>query len=117
MRRLLALVAGAVAASAGALILGEYELTGFTPVVAGLLFGVIVAEVVMVAGKRQDTVAAAGCAAFAAAGMVWAAWISSGEDWSYVPGGVWFGVALAAAAAAVWIRSPGRRGAGNRRAP
>ena len=99
------------------MILGEYELTGLTPVIAGLLFGVIVAEVVSGVGRRHDLVTAVGCAGFAAAGMVWAAWISSGEDWSYVPGGVWVGVALAAAAAALWIRNPGRPGAGNRRAP
>ena len=117
MRRLLALVAGAAAAAAGGLILGEYELSGFTPVVAGLLFGIIVAEVVTVAGRQRDAVTAAGCASFAAAGMVWAAWISSGEDWSYVPGGVWVGVAMAAVAAAVWVRNPGRPATGSRRAP
>ena len=117
MRRLLALVAGAATAAAGAVILGEYELTGLTPVVAGLLFGVIVAEVVTVAGRRHDPVTAAVCAAAAAGGMVWGAWISSGEDWDYVPGGVWVGVALAAAAAFGWIRNPGRRARGSRPAP
>jgi ABC-type Mn2+/Zn2+ transport system permease subunit len=117
MRRVLALAAAAAAAAAGGLILGEYELTGFTPVVAGVLFGLVVGEVAIVAGKQRDTVTAAVCGAFAAAGMVWAAWISSGKDWDYVPGGVWAGVALAAVAALWWIRNPGRRAAGSRRAP
>lgn len=117
MRRLLALVAGAATAAVGAVILGEYELTGLTPVVAGILFGVIVAEVVTLAGRRHDAVTAGACAAFAAAGMVWGAWLSSGEDWAYVPGGVWVGVALAAAAAFLWLRTPGRRAPGSRPAP
>ena len=117
MRRVLALAAAALAAAGGGLILGEYELTGVTPVVAGLLFGLVVAEIAVAVGKSRDAVTAAGCAAFAAAGMVYAAWISSGEDWSYVPGGVWAGVALAAAAAVWWVRNPGRRAARSRRAP
>ncbi|MGI8685346.1 MAG: hypothetical protein ACR2MO_09710 [Acidimicrobiales bacterium] len=117
MRRTLALVAAAFVAAAGGLILGEYELTGPTPVVAGVLFGLVVAEVAIVIGKQRDTVTGAGCAAFAAAGMVWAAWISSGRDWDYVPGMVWLGVALAAGAALWWIRNPGRRAGGSRRAP
>lgn len=111
------MVAAAAVAALGGLILGEYELTGVTPVLAGLLFGLVVAEVAIVAGKGRDTVTAAACAAFAAAGMTWAAWISSGRDWDYVPGAVWVGVALAAAAAVWWVKNPGRRAADNRRAP
>ncbi len=117
MRRTLALVAAAAAAAAGGVILGEYDLSGPTPVVAGLLFGLVVAEVAVVAGKGRDTVTAAACACFAAAGMVWAAWISSGRDWDYVPGGVWVGVILAAAAALWWIKNPGRPAGGSRRSP
>jgi hypothetical protein len=117
MRRVLALVAAAIAAAAGGLILGEYELTGLTPVVAGLLFGLIVAEVAVVVGKQRDPTTSAGCAAFSAAGMVWAAWISSGRDWDYVPGGVWVGVVLAAVAAVWWVRNPGRRATDSRRGP
>lgn len=117
MRRVLALLAGAATAAAGAVILGEYEFTGLTPVVAGVLFGVIVAEVVTAAGRRRDVVTALACGVLAAAGMVWAAWISSGHDWSYVPGVAWVGAAVAVAAAPLWIRNPGRRAAGTRRGP
>jgi len=122
VRRLLALVAGAVTAATGAVILGEYEMTGFTPVVAGLFFGVIVAEVVTVAGRRRDLVTAGACAASAFAGMVWGAWISAGQDharsrWHIVSGTAWFGVVLAAAAAFFWVRTPERRAPGSRPAP
>ena len=110
MRQVLGLVAGAVAAAGGALILGEYELEGMTPVVAGVLFGLIVAEVVTAIGKRRDGTAALASAAIAAAGMTWAAWRSTGPDehWSLVPGMAWVGVALGAVAALAWIRTPGR---------
>ena len=104
------MVVGALFAALGAVILGEYEFTGFTPVVAGILFGLIIAEVMTVAAKRADLPLALFAAVFSAAGIVWAAWISSGRDWGYVPGGAWLGMVLAAAAAAVWIKSPGRRG-------
>ena len=118
MRRLLALAAGAAAAAGGALILGEYELEGMTPLVAGVLFGLIVGEVVTAAGGRRDAQAAATSAVLAALGMAWAAWRSTGPDehWSLVPGLAWVGVALGAAAALVWVRTPGRRAAGSRRA-
>ena len=110
MRRLLGIVAGALFAALGAVILGEYEFKGITPVVAGILFGLIIAEVMTVAGRTSDLTTALVAAVFSAAGMVWAAWISSGRDWDYVPGGAWVGMVLAALAAAAWIKTPGRRG-------
>ena len=113
------MVAGAATSAAGAVILGEYELEGLTPIVAGLLFGLIVGEVVTAVGRHRDVPAAAASAAVAALGMVWGAWLSTGpdEDWSFVPGPAWAGVALAAVAALLWVRTPGRRGAGSPRAP
>lgn len=109
---------GAVAAAFGAVILGEYQLDGPTPLVAGALFGLILAELVTAVAKSRDPAMAGACAVLAAAGMTWGAWLSTGpdEDWSFVPGLAWVGVALAAAAAAVWVRSPARRAGGSRRA-
>jgi len=109
MRQLLAGV-GALAASAfGALILGEYPMVGTTPFVAGVLFGLVVAELVLTVAKPRPVPAVAAAAVVGpAAGMVWAAWISSGDDWHYVPHLAWAGVVLAAAASAFWLRS-GRR--------
>jgi hypothetical protein len=119
VRQVLALAAGALAAAGGALILGEYELEGMTPVVAGVLFGLIVGEVVTAAGKRRDVTAAVASAVIAAAGMAWAAWRSTGPDehWSLVPGMAWVGVGLGAAAALAWVRTPGRRAARSRPEP
>lgn len=110
---------GAAVAAGGALILGEYDLRGTTPIVAGLLFGLILGEVVTAVGRRRDLLAAATAAAVGGLGMLWAAWRSTGPDetWSLVPGEAWAGVVLGAVAAGLWVRTPGRRAAGSRRAP
>lgn len=110
---------GAAAAAFGAVILGEYQLEGATPIVAGLLFGLILAELMTAVAKDRGTPLAGAAAVLAATGMTWGAWLSTGpdEDWSFVPDLAWLGVALAAAAAAVWVRSPARRARGSRPAP
>ena len=114
MRQLLAVAAAVLASAMGALILGEYQLSGTTPYVAGALFGLVVAELVLTVAKPSPSGVAAAVAVVAPGlGMVWAAWISSGRDWGYVPGAAWAGVALAPAAAALWLRGGrGRKGAG-----
>ncbi len=118
VRDLAAAVAGAATAGLGALLLGEYELDGATPLIAGVLLGLILAEVVVaVRGSRDGATAAVLSALLAAAAMVGAAWISSGNDWAFVPTLAWVGVAVAAASAAAWVRVPGRRARGSPRAP
>jgi hypothetical protein len=87
------------------LILGEYEMRGTTPYVAGALFGLVVAELVLTVAKPapvRGVLAAA--TVLPGLGMVWALWISAGRDWAYVPGGAWVGAALAPVAAALWLR-------------
>jgi len=114
-------VASVAAAAAGALILGEYQLSGATPVVGGLLFGLVVGEVAMAAAGRRPggypRWLAAVVAGSAGGGALWAVWISSGRDWSFVPGPAWAGVALAALAGGLWVRGLRRRGAGSPPAP
>jgi hypothetical protein len=119
VRRLLAVLVAALAAAIGALILGEYELEGMTPIVAGVLFGLIIGEAVTAVGRRRDQVAAVTSAVVTALGMAWAAWRSTGPDehWSLVPDLAWVGVALGAIAAFLWVRTPGRRAAGSRPTP
>lgn len=106
MRPAVGFVVGAAAAAFGALILGEYQFTGFTPYAAGTLFGLVVAEVVATVGRRRGWVVGVGSGLLAAGGIVWAAWISAGRDWSYVPGSAWLGAALALVAAPVWVGRP-----------
>jgi hypothetical protein len=109
MRPALALVAGAAAAAFGAVILGEYQLTGLTGVIAGALFGLAISELVLTAGSSEwrgrETLGMVGVAVFTVAGLVWACWISAGHLWRYVPKGAWTGVAVGAAVGPWWLRS------------
>ena len=94
----------------GALILGEYRLRGLLGAVAAVLFGVAIAEAMIAAARRPSAVLAGVGGALAASGFMWAAWIESGRDWGYVPGGAWVAAVVGGAASAVWIRSFGTRG-------
>jgi hypothetical protein len=92
-------LAGAVVAAIGALVLGEYELVGVTPFVAGPLFGLAVAEAVTWASGSRGRISGITAAVLAAGGMVWAGWIDSGEGIDPMPVLVWPAAALAAVAA------------------
>ena len=109
MRPLLALVAGVAVAALAALILGEYELNGIMPVVAGVLFGLAVAEAVVAIGRDTRIELAIAAAVFAAAGLVWSSWIAAGRDWDFVTGARWSAAPIGAVAAFLWVRSSGRR--------
>lgn len=110
MRQLLAGVVAVAGSALGALILGEYDMAGATPFVSGVLFGLVVAELVLTIAKpRPARSTAAAAVAAPGLGMVWAVWISAGRSWHYVPGGAWAGVALAPVAAAFWLRTGRRR--------
>ncbi|MDQ1436443.1 MAG: hypothetical protein QOK43_72 [Acidimicrobiaceae bacterium] len=114
MRQLLAVAVATLTAAFGALILGEYEMAGWTPYVSGVLFGLVVAELVLTVARPWPAPRVMVAAAvLSGLGMVWALWISAGRDWGYVPGGGWVGAALAPVAALAWFRnSRGRRGGG-----
>src|SRR5262245_5599835 len=115
MRPALAFVAAAATAAFGAVVLGEYQLTGLTGVIAGALFGLAVAEVALTVGgsglSRVVIPVTAATGVFAAGGLAWAAWISAGHDWGYVPNGGWIGIAVGAVAGPWWLRSGIRRSA------
>ena len=104
------LVAAAVAFVA-AVILGEYELVGLRPILAGVLFGVVVGEVLATVARRPDPYLLGAAALLAEAGLVWATWISTGRDLGLAAGTAWGGVVAGAVAAPLWLRSAGRRGA------
>ena len=102
-RPLLALVAGAATAALGAMILGEYALRGLTAIVTGVVFGLVVGEVVVAVGRRQDLVVAVPAALIAGAGLLWAAWIWSGRPWTAVPAGAWTAVGIAVVVTLAWV--------------
>ena len=113
MRHLLGVGAAIVAAAFGGLVLGEYELTGAMVVVAAGLFGLAVAEVLVAASGRAGLGHAALAGVLTALGFAWSSWIQSGRDWAFVTGARWAGVPIGAIAAALWVRSSGRRAAGS----
>lgn len=111
VRVVFGVVVGAAASALGALILGEYEFTGATPYVAGLLFGLVVAEVVVSIAGRRSIVIGLVCAALVAGALLWAGWISSGEGLRPLPTSVYVAMGIAAVCAAAragrWARAPG----------
>lgn len=109
-RPLLAVVCAAAVAALGALVLGEYEFEGTLPLVAGPLFGLVVAEVAVGVGRSRSWAVGLAVAALAAAGIAWAGWIDSSYGLVPVKGLVWVSAALAAPVALIRVVGiPGRR--------
>jgi hypothetical protein len=104
VRRTLALVAAAAAASLTALILGEYELTLATAAAAGLVVGFGLPEIVLGIARWRGVVPAVVGAVLAGGSLVWAGWIGAGEGLAPIRSTVWVGVALAAVLAGVRLR-------------
>src|SRR3954470_3206427 len=115
MRLGFALGGGGATAALGAGGLGEYQLTGITGVIAGALFGLAIAELVLTASGPALvgglTAAMIVTAAATVAGLISAGWISAGHDWGYFPVGLIVGVVVGAAVGPYWLRSGSRRGA------
>lgn len=88
-----------MACAIGALILGEYEFSGATPIGAGVLFGLVVSEIVIEVGATRAPLMGALTAAMVAGALAWAAWVSSGEGLRPFPNGAWVAMALGAVAA------------------
>lgn len=95
-RLALALVAAALSSLVGALILGEYEFDGAMPFGAGVLFGLVISEMVIEIGRRRNVVIGVVCAAMVAAALARAAYESSGEGLRPFPTGGWIAIVLGA---------------------
>ena len=108
VRQPFAVIAGALVASLGALVLGEYDPTGATPYIAGVLFGVAVAEAIVAVARRSTTALMVVAAMETALGLTWAAWIAAAHHWEWVPGSEWLSIGVGAVAAVAWIRTSGR---------
>jgi hypothetical protein len=78
----------------GGLILGEYPFTGVMPYIAGVLFGLVVAEVIVSVSQQQGTVSAITAAVCSAGGLGWAVWISSGKGVDPIPIGGWVAIGI-----------------------
>jgi hypothetical protein len=82
-------------------------------VLAGLVFGVTVAELMAdVARPGPDELYLPFAAAMITeGGLVWATWISTGHELDESSTAAWLGIGVGMFAALLWFRSAGRRGA------
>ena len=111
LRQLFAVVAAAAVAAIAAVILGEYELVGTTALVAGALFGVGVAEVLVTVAKADDAPALVlAAAALTGAGLLWALWISTGRNLDFASEEGYGSITVGVLAGPAWVRAAARRG-------
>ena len=109
VREVVALIAGEAVAAAGAVILGEYEFAGATPFIAGVLFGLAVAEAMITVARGATIWLAAWGATMAGGGILLAAWISSGRGVAPMRAMGYVAAALGAVVASAWMVAPSRR--------
>jgi hypothetical protein len=94
MRLLLALISGAAVAALGGLIMGEYPFRGFTPYIAGVLFGLVVSELIVSVAGRQNVVIGVASALCAGGGLAYAVWDDAGFGVRPIALAAWVGVAI-----------------------
>lgn len=109
MRVVLGAFAAIAAGALGGLIMGEYELRGVMALIAGVLFGLAIAEAAITVGKSSDWLLVVITAVAAGVGLTWAAWIDAGEELRLIAGPRWIGSVVAALSAGWWVRSLGSR--------
>ncbi len=111
MRQVLAIVAAAVLAAGGAVVIGEYDLEGVTVILGFPLYGVAVTELAVAVAKRLALPTLVATAAIVAAGLTWALWISFGHFRNdvYPSPLAWAMVAIAAVGSLGWGRPSRRR--------
>lgn len=90
-------------------IMGEYELRGSTAIIAGLIFGLAMAELAITVGKSSDwaLVVAAAAAAFIA--NTFSAYIDAGDSLGRIASMRWIGSLIAVVSAGYWVRTFGSR--------
>ena len=98
VRLAVAVAVAALASAFGGVVLGEYQFEGLMPFGAGLLFGLVVGELVVTVARSRSPVLACVSGALVAAGLGWAAWISTGEGLRPFPVLGWVAMAIGARA-------------------
>jgi hypothetical protein len=109
VRVILGCAVAVLVAALGGVIMGEYELRGPMALLAGVLFGLAVAEAAITVGRSSDWVLVGVTAVAAFVGITWAASIDAGDSFGRIAGLRWAGSVLALASAAWWVRSLGSR--------
>lgn len=112
VRPALAVLAAIAGSALAAVILGEYDLRGITPLVSGVMLALVIGELAVVVAGTRGLVLGLACALAVGAGVLWALWISSGNDWSFVSASGWIGAALGMLTAFAWVAPRPLRGSG-----
>lgn len=102
MRTPLAVLGAAALAALGGAILGEYTLDGVLAPVGGLLYGLVVAEVVVAVEGRPSWAGSAAATVFPPIGWVWSLWISNGHHLHYATWLQWVSALVSAVAGLAW---------------
>ena len=89
VRLITGILFGAGVAALGGWILGEYPFTGFTPYIAGVLFALVVTEVMLSISHRHNRVIAIAGAICTVGGLGLAVRISTGNGIDPIPIGGW----------------------------
>lgn len=112
MQRTVGIAVAVCGAALTAFILGEYEMVGIVPIVAGAVIGLLLSEVVVGIARWRGPVAAVVVGAIAAASLLLAGWIDSSQGVESFPtmAGVGAGVAFLVVAVRTWSRAPRQSG-------
>lgn len=97
-RTALGILCGVLTAALGAGILGEYEFKGTLAIVGGPLFGLVLGEVIVGAGRSRSLPVAVVGALLGFGAIVWAGLIES-HNLHPMYSGVWIAASLAAVTA------------------
>lgn len=108
MRTPLAVLGAAALAALGGAILGEYTLSAVEAVLGGILYGVVVGELVVVVERRPARFGVAAATVFPPIGWIWSLWISTGHHLHYASVAQWVGAGAAAVGGLVWTSTAGR---------
>ena len=100
IRVLVAMSIGAVVAALGALFLGEYEFDETLPIAAGVLLGLVVAEIVVSVGRHRSWTMAAILALLVGVSVLLAGHLDA-ADVEPIKSGAYISAGLGALAAAV----------------
>jgi hypothetical protein len=92
---------GAGLATLGGWILGEYPFTGVMPYIAGVLFALVVTEVILSVSHQPGIVTAVAAALCTLGGLGLAVWISTGRGIDPIPIGGWVALVIGAAVALI----------------
>jgi hypothetical protein len=64
------------------------------PYASGIIFALVISEVLVTIGQRRGAVIGLAAAVCTAGGLGWAVWISSGRGVAPVPTGAWLAIAV-----------------------